>query len=100
MSSDAGAIQGVRLNASIFPRVAIAISTVNGKALGANLVDEIVRHVDGDLDHTVFSFIPNTAEVAFIGMVQGLEKVFDQRKMDAIQQALHDGAMTRGVLHG
>ncbi len=70
------------------------------KALGANLVDEIVRHVDGDLDHTVFSFIPNTAEVAFIGMVQGLEKVLDQRKMDAIQQALHDGAMTRGVLHG
>lgn len=68
------------------------------KALGANLVDEIVSRVDGDLDHTVFSFIPNTAEVAFIGMVQGLEEVLDRRKMQAIRRAMMDSALTDGIL--
>lgn len=69
------------------------------KALGANLVDEIVKRVHGDLDHTVFSFIPNTAEVAFIGMVQGLEKVLDRRKMREIQRARMDSALTDGILY-
>ncbi len=68
------------------------------KALGANLVPEVLRHVDGDLDHTVFSFIPNTAEVAFLGMIQGLERELDTRKMQAINQAMHNGALTDGVL--
>lgn len=57
------------------------------KSLGRNLVPEILRHVDGDLDHTVFSFIPNTAEVAFIGMTEGLEAELDRRKEAAILKA-------------
>jgi hypothetical protein len=57
------------------------------KALGRNLVPEILRHVDGDLDHSVFSFIPNTAEVAFIGMTEGLEAELDRRKEAAIIKA-------------
>ena len=54
------------------------------KALGAYLVPDILKAVDGDLDHAVFSFIPNTAEVAFNGMVEELQKVVDKRKTDAI----------------
>ena len=43
------------------------------KALGRQLVPDILEKVDKDLDHTVFSFIPNTAEVAYYGMLDGLE---------------------------
>ena len=40
--------------------------------LGEQLVPSIVKAVDGDVDNTVFSFIPNTAEVAYYGMLHGL----------------------------
>lgn len=63
------------------------------KALGRNLVPEILRHIDGDLDHTVFSFIPNTAEVAFIGMTEGLEAELDRRKESAILEASASGSL-------
>ena len=36
--------------------------------------------LDGKLDDSVFSFIPNTAEVAFIGMVQELERLCNEKK--------------------
>ena len=42
------------------------------KQLGQQLTEPILKAIDGDTDHTVFSFIPNTAEVAFYGMVEGL----------------------------
>lgn len=42
------------------------------KKLGASLAEPIVKAVDNDLDNTVFSFIPNTAEVAFYGMIGGI----------------------------
>ncbi len=47
------------------------------KKLGEILTDDILRKVDYDVDHTVFSFIPNTAEVAYYGMVEGVEKYMD-----------------------
>ena len=42
------------------------------KQLGQQLTAPILRAVGGDVAHTVFSFIPNTAEVAFYGMMEGL----------------------------
>ena len=42
------------------------------KQLGQQLTDPILKAIGGDTDHSVFSFIPNTAEVAFYGMVEGL----------------------------
>lgn len=57
------------------------------KALGRNLTSQILRAVNGDLTHSVFSFIPNTAEVAFIGMCEGLEQELDRRKTEAILEA-------------
>ncbi|MBD5342024.1 MAG: amidophosphoribosyltransferase [Bacteroides sp.] len=57
------------------------------KALGRNLVPQILRAVDGDFARSVFSFIPNTAEVAFIGMCEGLEQELDRRKTDEILAA-------------
>ena len=42
------------------------------KQLGEQLTAPILRAIEGDTEHTVFSFIPNTAEVAFYGMMEGL----------------------------
>lgn len=43
------------------------------KELGRTLTDRVLDDIQGDLKHTVFSFIPNTSEVAFLGMVEGLK---------------------------
>jgi amidophosphoribosyltransferase len=51
------------------------------KMLGRLLVGDILREVDYDIDHTVFSFIPNTAEVAWYGMMEGLESYVNDRKV-------------------
>ena len=43
------------------------------KALGAELVPAALAAIENDLAHTVFSYIPNTAESAFLGLMEGLE---------------------------
>ncbi|MCC8037791.1 MAG: amidophosphoribosyltransferase [Bacteroidales bacterium] len=63
------------------------------KALGRNIVKELDPLVGNDLDHTVFSFIPNTAEVAFIGMVEGFEKILDTQKAKAILELQSRGQL-------
>lgn len=64
------------------------------KALGEALVPKLLKMVDYDVDHTVFSFIPNTAEVAFFGMMQGLEKKLDGCKLADIQRLIAYGDAT------
>lgn len=68
------------------------------KALGRNLADKILEGVDYDLKHSVFSFIPNTAEVAFIGMIEGLEKYLDAYKADKIYQAGSEGILSPEII--
>ena len=68
------------------------------KALGRNLADKILQGVDYDLKHSVFSFIPNTAEVAFIGMIEGLEKYLDAYKADKIFQAGSEGLLSPEII--
>ncbi|NLJ00722.1 MAG: amidophosphoribosyltransferase [Bacteroidales bacterium] len=50
------------------------------KELGRLLVPRIIEAINNDFDNTVFSFIPNTAEVAYFGMLQGLEDHFNHQK--------------------
>lgn len=54
------------------------------KELGRLLTDTILKNVGYDLDHTIFSFIPNTAEIAYYGMMQGLEAWLDKQKSEVI----------------
>jgi amidophosphoribosyltransferase len=54
------------------------------KKLGANLRDQILEAVNYDLDNTVFSFIPNTAEMAFYGMVDSMEDYLNEWKINEI----------------
>lgn len=64
------------------------------KQLGCNVVPAIMESIGGDLDHSVFSFIPNTAEVAFIGMVTELGRELDKRKAAKILDAQREGTLT------
>ena len=45
------------------------------KRLGEQLTPAILKAVDGDVAHSVFSYIPNTAEVAFYGMTEGVRRL-------------------------
>jgi len=46
-------------------------------ALGKNLVPQVLKAIDNDIENTVFSFVPNTAEVAFYGLIKGVEDYLD-----------------------
>ena len=54
------------------------------KNLGRSLVAPILKAIDGDIDHTVFSFIPNTAEAAFYGMIEGFNDYLNSEKARSI----------------
>jgi len=55
------------------------------KALGEKVVPKILEAVEHDLDNTVSSFIPNTAEVCYYGMIQGLESYLNRSKIERIK---------------
>lgn len=54
------------------------------KNLGRFVVPNVLKTIDYDLENTVFSFIPNTAESSFYGMIKGLEDHLNDRKHDAL----------------
>ena len=54
------------------------------KQLGVQLADEVLKAVDYDFKHTVFSYIPNTAETSFLGLVKGVEQRLNEFKKDKI----------------
>lgn len=67
---------------------------VERKELGINLVPRVLKAIGGDIDHTVVSFIPNTAEVAFYGLIEGLENHLIRSKMDEIHRLSATGSLT------
>ena len=68
------------------------------KMLGSLLVPRILQSINFDLKHTVFSYIPNTAETSFLGMIKGLEDYIaakrkevvldDKPRLDSIEELL------------
>ena len=55
------------------------------KELGNKLVPQILTSINQDLKNSVFTFIPNTAETAFYGMIKGIDAHLNQVKIDEIQ---------------
>src|SRR5690606_35537533 len=53
--------------------------------LGRNLAQNVLKAVDNDLKHTIVSFIPNTAEIAFYGLIKGLEDYLNEIKLNRIR---------------
>ncbi|HCQ17302.1 MAG TPA: amidophosphoribosyltransferase, partial [Cryomorphaceae bacterium] len=64
--------------------------------LGQRVCPAILNEVDHDLKHTVFSFIPNTAEISFYGMVKGMESYLNHVKRDKILK--HEGELDASKL--
>jgi amidophosphoribosyltransferase len=54
------------------------------KTLGYNLSEPVLNAIDHDLKNTIFSFIPNTAETAFYGMIKGMENYLNKVKVERI----------------
>ncbi len=54
------------------------------KALGYHLSEQVLNAIDHDLRNTIFSFIPNTAETAFLGMLKGMEAYLNKVKAERI----------------
>ena len=73
------------------------------KALGEQLTLQIDKAIDGDLEHTVFSYVPNTAEVAFYGMLDGFKKQLNEQKVEQLfrltQQHRPTREELRAILH-
>ena len=59
------------------------------KLLGEKLVPNILKAINNDLDHTVFSFIPNTAEVAYFGLQEGMNEYLNKKKKEWIADRSH-----------
>ena len=55
------------------------------RQLGEQLREPILKAIDGDVEHTVFSFIPNTAEVAYYGMLKGFKEYLNDIKIKEIE---------------
>jgi amidophosphoribosyltransferase len=64
------------------------------KAMGAALVSQVVDAIGGQFDKTIFSFIPNTAETAYYGLMDGLRLHRRQEVRDAILKAAGEGNLT------
>jgi len=54
--------------------------------LGRRLIPSILKAVNNDLDNTVFSFIPNTAETAWYGMIKGVEDHINEEKIKELHR--------------
>ncbi len=68
------------------------------KALGEALVPQILTSIDNDLENTVLSFVPNTAEVAYYGMMEGLRKHRRQEVKQGLLDALQRGQLDENLI--
>lgn len=68
------------------------------KSLGKQLAPRVYEAVNGELDKTVVSYIPNTGETAYLGLVEELENISCRRKADALWKRINDGKLSRDEL--
>ena len=68
--------------------------------MGAALVDQVYKSIGEDFDKTVFAFIPNTAETAYYGFLDGLRLLRRQQVRAEILEASQKGVLTEELLDG
>jgi amidophosphoribosyltransferase len=68
------------------------------KALGARMVDQVIKSVGGDFGKAVFSFVPNTSEVAFYGLMEELRIRRRDEVKGAIIKASQEGRLTETLI--
>ena len=68
------------------------------KAMGASLVDQVCESIDGNFENAVFAFIPNTAETAYYGFLDGLRMLRRQQVRAEIMDACKKGDLSDELL--
>jgi len=68
------------------------------KAMGAALSDQVYKSIGANFDKAVFSFIPNTAETAYYGLMDGLRLLRRQQVRAGIMDACQEGLLTEELL--
>jgi len=56
------------------------------KKLGFLLAPKVLETIDFDLENAVFSYVPNTAEISFLGLLQGIENYLAEKRTDLIEK--------------
>jgi amidophosphoribosyltransferase len=69
------------------------------KALGRNLAQRVLAAIDEDPEHTVFSYIPNTAEAAYVGLLEELDHLVRARMGRRLQERLARGPIGTAELN-
>lgn len=93
--SEASIIDQLDRNACSFERIYFSRGTdrdiyLERKRLGEQLTEPILKAVKYDFENTVFSFVPNTAESAFFGLMYGLQNRVNSIKQEKIMQLVAD----------
>ncbi|MFT3867149.1 MAG: amidophosphoribosyltransferase [Nibricoccus sp.] len=68
------------------------------KALGGRMVDQVIKSVGGDFGNAVFSFIPNTAEIAFYGLMEQLRTRRRDEVKSSIMKAAREGNLSEQLI--
>ncbi|MBQ4635907.1 MAG: amidophosphoribosyltransferase [Akkermansia sp.] len=69
------------------------------KALGANLTEQVVASLDGNLSKAAITFIPNTAEVSYYGLLEGLRAYRRHKVTEAMIKAYKEGTMSEELIN-
>lgn len=70
------------------------------KGLGANLAPRVMQVLGDDIDRTFFSYIPNTAETAFLGLLEAVGGALRGNISDKLWEKIQDGSITKDDLLG
>ena len=65
------------------------------KALGRNLAPRVLEAIGGDIERSVFSFIPNTAEIAYLGLTEEIERIVRQGRAETLWARIAAGTARR-----
>ena len=65
------------------------------KRLGANVATRVMEKIDWDIGRTVFGFVPNTAETAFMGLREEIDAILRRRNGEELWTRIEDGTVTR-----
>jgi amidophosphoribosyltransferase len=68
------------------------------KALGHNLAPRVLASLGDDLEHAVFSYIPNTAEAAFVGLTEEIDRLTRSRRVEELWRRVQQGDAKRADL--
>ena len=69
------------------------------KALGANLTEQVVASLDGNFSKAAITFIPNTAEVSYYGLLEGLRAYRRNKVTEAMIKAFKEGTMSEELIN-